>query len=107
MTIEMTEAIARVRVKAAALIRERGWCQAMASNYEGCICLGNAIRTASGRTISQETCGGASQRLLGPCKLNDPRRGFSGVGSESWTVWNDTAGRTVDDVLMLLEGDTP
>ena len=93
MTIEMTEAIARVRVKAATLIRERGRGQHKFYGDNGSSCLVGALRVVSGLDVSE-----AIYRYLGPCRITDYFQ---------WSEWNDDQDRNASDVIALLEGDTP
>lgn len=91
----VTGAVAgRVLTRAAQLIRERGWIQGDFDDASGAVCLWGAVRTAS------HDLGGETAEL----DAMDVLRRRIGDADVSAPMWNDARGRTIDEVLRLLEG---
>jgi hypothetical protein len=90
----VTGAVAgRVLTRAAQLIRERGWIQGDFDDETGALCLWGAVRTAS------HDLGGETAEL----DAMDVLRDRIGDRDVSVPMWNDARGRTVGEVLRLLE----
>lgn len=90
----VTGAVAgRVLTRAAQLIRERGWIQGDFDDETGALCLWGAVRTAS------RNLGGDAAEL----DAMDVLRDRTGNRDVSVPLWNDARGRTVGEVLRLLE----
>lgn len=90
----VTGAVAgRVLTSAAQLIRERGWIQGTFDDATGALCLWGAVRTASHDLGGDDAEDAAMGVLLGR------------IDYRTYSVhqWNDASGRTVDEVLRLLE----
>jgi len=92
-----TEAARRIRSdvqkdleRAANLIRERGWVQGQYTTDDGAVCISMAIYLAIGPEVDAAL-----------------RRVQDGLLARGWQrgliAWNDVDGRTVDEVLELLE----
>ncbi len=89
--------VGRDLLAAADYIREHGWCQGVAVDYEGRVCIEGALA----KTIRSETI------RYDPGRLVNARMGLYGTGmipsTYSPSEWNDKRGRKVDEVLDLLE----
>ena len=72
---------------AAAYIREHGWCQDQLAKLNGQVCLLGALDD-----IGEDAEGPAEELLR------------ERLGGGSIADWNDTPGRTVEEVLSVLEG---
>ncbi len=80
--------------RAADLIEERGWCQGEGESATGALCLYSAINQAEP---------GIFLRALADREVR--RRVRKRVDIPTGPIkWNDTPGRTVDEVLNLLRG---
>jgi len=87
----MTPGIAALE-RTAEIIRDCGWCQDSWETGEGAVCLVTALQRATTSFDGSDEAHVILQRRL------------MLVGwTSSMTRWNDVEGRTVDDVLALLE----
>ena len=77
--------------RAANLIRERGWVQGCYKTDDGAMCISTAIYLATAPRNMDAALQSVQRKLL----ARGWQRGF--------IVWNDVDGRTVDEVLALLE----
>jgi hypothetical protein len=78
---------------AAAIIRERGWCQNQGSDADGGCCLARALGEAERAT------GATGEFVLAAMSCMHIRS----LGIKDAIKWNDTPGRTKEEVLELLE----
>lgn len=79
-------------LKAAQIIRERGWCQRVGREADGRVCALGAIAEATRHTIVEVImCSPVAARL---------RKHISG---RTISDWNDEPGRTAGDVIAALE----
>ncbi len=70
--------------KAKQYIIEHGWCQYRSVGYQGTVCLAHAIY------------------LVAPAQFNDIIKQVWNYTHSDPVVWNDTPGRTKEEVLDLL-----
>lgn len=87
-----------IKAKAAELIRRRGWCQGELESDEGCLCILGALNTVLA-LVPDDTYPGMMEYLKFVHGLIPEGTGFRYIAQ-----WNDEKGRTVEQVLALLEG---
>ena len=78
-------------MKASEILKERGWCQGEYENDKGNVCLARSISLGYNSPIGWLEVTG---RLLRKIRIQR----FSGL-----CEWNDVPGRTVEEVIELLE----
>lgn len=80
-------------MKPSDIVRERGWVQYTGNGPNGEVCMGRAICLAAH--------GDVGCRTDGPCgAIWAP---FTAATGGSVTVWNDAPGRTMEQVIALLQ----
>lgn len=72
-------------------LEERGWCQGVTRDFQGRFCLGGAIGWVLDVTTGQRWKLARQEVQLR-------------IGTLSVASWNDTPGRTVEEVLAVLRG---
>jgi hypothetical protein len=84
--------------RAAAILRERGWCQGAYSRHNGTVCLIGAVNVAQGRPAWFEPDPGDSPAFDAMIWRLEVATGCGVVA-----LWNDRANRTADEVIAVLE----
>lgn len=74
--------------KAGDVLRERGWCQFLANNFDGSHCVLGALWN-----VTKSTSGSDAEDILDVITL----------GHASIADWNDADGRTADDAAIALD----
>jgi hypothetical protein len=91
MTAPVTTAVRALRLKAAEIIEQRGWCQGYYCTRDGAVCVLGALNVAAG--LDAEDVSG--------CDLIDDAINEV-FGYESAANWNDAISRTKAEVLARL-----
>ncbi len=93
---------AELRIKAAEIIEQRGWCQNTIESSDGSVCMVGAMRTAA--------CGRASDWSAWDTpeykEAREQLREEIGIHG-TLTGWNDCSGRTQVEVLARLRAGLP
>lgn len=96
----MTVRTENLLAEAGQVIREKGWCQRTAVNGADQLCLVGALGvvclmdSADGVASYYESLDLVKERLFAKYEWD-----------ETVAMWNDVPGRTVDEVLAILEGE--
>jgi hypothetical protein len=94
----LVQTIADLRT-AADLLDERGWLQGAAVHRDGRLCAWRAIRLAVGEPI-----GSPMVTRLAPRRNRALEALYRHLGHQGIIDWNDTPGRTADEVKATLRG---
>ena len=92
--------------EAADIIRERGWCRSEPIDKDGCVCLVGALWLVCGGEVETRQGGHPyiNRRWLNHSTYHPARQRLTEKTVVDPSLWNDQSGRTVDEVLKLLEG---
>jgi hypothetical protein len=96
--------IQRLLLKAAEIVEQRGWCQRSFENLDGQVCALGAIN------LAHHDCSGWGSRVFSGADLavNAACRASQyvgrGIGYFTLANWNDTNGRTKEEVIAALRG---
>lgn len=89
--------VGRVLMKAAEIIRERGWCQNRFEDSAGRVCAMGALKVAAG--MPADIMGA----VLPPAAFKARDRLQNHLNGRGPHKWNDDADRTADEVIAALE----
>lgn len=101
MMQELPKTERTILLKAAQLVRELDWCQFRLQDRDGRVCALGAIFVAGGIVIDNCRCGevdAITRRAWDKVAARVVEAGYANVPD-----WNDYSGRTIKDVVELLE----
>ena len=90
---------ARILLRAAELIEEKGWCQYHGVDHEGGVCVIGAITMVNNSDIM-----GNNSNIFENDKYIHLVEDYLGIAHFSIWCWNDAASRTKEEVVAALRG---